>query len=136
MVGSDLVAFIEDKHPMWLMLYRAKDLLRPGSARLWDKLFLEDLRSAMKKALHSPRCCTTHLPEGHRKPTAHYRRATLAGGRPMGVYSSSHSSELQQFLPASLPPSLVLEMGSEPCIHEIRSLSCSALPYVPVSLLS
>lgn len=52
MVGSDLPAFIEDKHPMRLMFYRAEDLLRPGSACLWDKLFLEDLRGAIKKVLH------------------------------------------------------------------------------------
>lgn len=43
---------MEDKYPMWLMLYRAKDLLKPGSARLWDELFLEDLRGAIKKVLH------------------------------------------------------------------------------------
>lgn len=51
-VGSDLLAFIEDKHPMRLMFYRAEDLLRPGSACLWEKLFLEDLRGAIKKVLH------------------------------------------------------------------------------------
>lgn len=102
MVGPDLATFTEDKHPIWLVLYRTKDLLRPGSACLWDKLFLEDLRDAIKKALHSPRCCTIHLSESHRKSTAHYRRATLAGGRPRGVYSSSHSSELQQWLTLNL----------------------------------
>lgn len=79
-VGSDLVAFTEDKQPMWLVLCRAKDLPRPGSARLWDKLFLEDSRGAIKK------CCTLHLSGSHREPTAHYRMAMwAAGGRPMGV---------------------------------------------------
>lgn len=83
MAGSDLVAFTEDKHPMWLMLYRAKDLLRPGSVCLWDELFLEDLGGTIRKP--SLRCCTIRLSESHNKPLlttggCHWKQAHGVGG--------------------------------------------------------